>query len=84
MNEISKYFKIIKLSNLSKQSNYVNRMKCKLCVSPAELHTSESIEWFFNSSSNASIADVPIETSEHILVTPAERDLYLYSVQVTY
>lgn len=56
-------------------------MECKICVSPSELYTIESINWFHNSTENETLSNIPIDSTEHIIISPADRSLSIFNVK---
>ncbi|XP_048508180.1 uncharacterized protein LOC125500237 isoform X2 [Athalia rosae] len=58
-------------------------LECSICISPAETHMIESVDWYFNSSRNSSNANEIVELTEHTLISPDDKSLLMYNIQVT-
>ncbi|KAK0090311.1 hypothetical protein PV325_001542 [Microctonus aethiopoides] len=56
-------------------------LRCTICISPIELYTIESVEWFYNRASNIRTVDILVETTEHITISADDRTLTLFNVQ---
>lgn len=59
----------------------LTRLDCPICISPAEVHTIESVEWFYNSTNDANMTNYPVDVTEHILISPDDKALTMYNIQ---
>lgn len=55
-------------------------MKCEICISPAETHAVNLIEWYFNSSDRNSVFK-DIEDMDHVNL-PNNEDVIIYNLKV--
>lgn len=55
------------------------RFECKVCLSPEERNHADSIEWDWAGLDSKGL--VPIEHTEHILVSPDDQSLKIYSLR---
>lgn len=69
-------------NHLNKKTHSPNRLSCEICISPGETHIVESVEWYFNSSTNSSVFNEPVELNEHTLESPEDKTLLIYNIQV--
>lgn len=58
------------------------RLECKICVSPSELYTIESINWFYNSTTNKTQTNIQVDGTEHTLISPVDASLNIYDMQL--
>lgn len=56
------------------------RLECKVCLSPSESDNMELVEWYFGSEDSEKL--LPIDITEHILVSPQDKTLHLYNLAV--
>ncbi|XP_011312365.1 Ig-like V-type domain-containing protein FAM187A [Fopius arisanus] len=54
-------------------------LPCGICISPSEYHTIESIDWFYNSTTDTNMTSVPVSTDEHTLISPSDRTLQIFN-----
>lgn len=55
-------------------------MECKICLSPSEADNLESVEWYFGAEDSETL--LPIDTTEHILVSAEDKTLHLYQLSL--
>ncbi|XP_076247479.1 uncharacterized protein LOC143187268 [Calliopsis andreniformis] len=55
-------------------------LNCQICISPTESHTTDNIEWYFNSSTNNEMNKL-IEESDNVLISPDDKRLMIYNVK---
>lgn len=56
-------------------------MKCEICISPL-VYEVNTIEWYFNSSSNKNVTNELIQSAQNILVSQNNKHLKMYNIQV--
>lgn len=74
---ILKHYSIVKI-----KFKYYSRLKCQICISPNDIYIIEtSFDWYYNSTINKTQFNIPIDTSEHIIISTTDASLYLFDVQ---
>nr|KAF7409289.1 hypothetical protein H0235_014141 [Vespula pensylvanica] len=57
-------------------------LKCEICISPLVVYEVNTIEWYFNSSSNNNITNELIQSTQHTLVSQNNKHLKMYNIQL--
>ncbi|KAF7387290.1 hypothetical protein HZH68_012967 [Vespula germanica] len=57
-------------------------LKCEICISPLVVYEVNTIEWYFNSSSNNNITNELIQSTQHTLVSQNSKHLKMYNIQL--
>lgn len=57
------------------------RFECKVCLGPSELADSDSIEWFYSLDEFDNKLLLPIDITEHVLISPTDKTLHMYNLQ---
>ncbi|PSN53923.1 hypothetical protein C0J52_02451 [Blattella germanica] len=61
------------------KKNMTARLECKACVSPAQLTTTDDVQWFFTTIPPRELTEV--EYSEHIILSAEDKSLHIYNLQ---
>ncbi|XP_063980446.1 uncharacterized protein LOC135164200 [Diachasmimorpha longicaudata] len=55
-------------------------LNCGICISPSEVHTTESIDWFYNSTRDGNLTNVPVNSDEYTIISPSDRSLHMFNI----
>lgn len=72
----------MKSSNFNTVLYIIYSLKCEICISPLVIYEIDTIEWYFNSSSNSNVTNELIQSTQHILVSQNNKHLKMYNIQV--